>query len=114
MQILSPSRKKEKKGRNKGKILRKNCRKLEEGRRKKLGTTERLYQRDCTRVRALCGVISINNALGMKLLVREEVDLMVKKLPRVCGDEEELASASAHCNRKAWAYVSVVVSATRQ
>ena len=40
----------------------------------------------------LCGVISINNALEMKLLVREEVDLMVKKLQRG-GDEEGNYSA---------------------
>ena len=35
---------------------------------------------------ALCGIISINNALGRKVLDREEVDAMVKKLKRG-GDE---------------------------
>ena len=40
----------------------------------------------------LCGVISVNNAFGKKILDREEVDLIVKKLHRG-GDEHGNYSA---------------------
>jgi hypothetical protein len=74
-----------------GPVNEENCRKGKKNKKRKFSSPTvwtapskpiKMKRRFQKQKQGLCGVISINNALGMKLLVREEVDLMVKKLQR--------------------------------
>ena len=61
--------------------------------RAKVAKVSRRFQKQ---KQGLCGVISVNNALGRKLLSREDVDAMVKKVVRGGDDQGNYSAEPLH------------------